>query len=363
MAMFQEAEKSEKGQISVKTTTIHTIGSELEEAHTEIKKAREAKPNNSTTTTDRMETMEENIKTIMEAVTSMTKSKTWAQVAAANADTPNTHLEMAKRERLEKAKGELAKTEIILNFRNATTNMKKQVEETPEKELTKIVQEHVNCNMETPIQLRSIRKLTKQTLKIQCNHESETKALQNIKWEDMEGASIVKPTYGVVVHGVSKSDINPTDQSDAKAALETNNNIKVNRVAPLIKKPRNPEAPTQSIIIFTENPKEGNDLICEGLRVEGRYYAAERYAPQCQIKQCFKCQGYGHKAEMCTKKPRCGKCAQEHETRQCDRRETKCAHCEGPHAAWHHECPHRQKENKRLEVLRATIPPMFAINL
>ena len=88
---------------------------------------------------------------------------------------------MIKRERLEKAKRELIKTEIILNFRNATTNMKKQVEETPEKELTKIVQEHVNCNMETPIQLRSIRKLTKQTLKIQCNHESETKALQNIK--------------------------------------------------------------------------------------------------------------------------------------------------------------------------------------
>src|SRR5436309_15717632 len=184
MAMFQEAEKSEKGQISVKTTTIHTIGSELEKAHTEIKKAREDKPNNSTTTTDRIETMEENIKTIMEAVTSMTKSKTWAQVAAANADTPNTHLEMAKRERLEKAKGELAKTEIILNFRNATANMKKQVEEIPAKELTKIVQEHVNCNMETPIQLRSIRKLTQQTLKIKCKHDSEKKALHALKWDE-----------------------------------------------------------------------------------------------------------------------------------------------------------------------------------
>src|SRR5436305_11735596 len=160
----------------------------------------------------------------------------------------------------------------------------------------------------------------------------------------MKGASIVKPTYGVVVHGVSKSDINPTDQSDAKAALETNNNINVNRVAPLIKKPRNSEAPTQSIIIFTENSKEGNDLICEGLRVEDRYYAAERYASQCQIKQCFKCQEYGHKAEMCTKKPRCEKCAQKHETRQCDRRKIKCAHCEDSHAAWHHECSHQQKK-------------------
>src|SRR5436305_9190276 len=114
----------------------------------------------------------------------------------------------------------------------------------------------------------------------------------------MKEVSIVKPTYDVVVHEVSKSDINPTDQSDAKAALETNNNIKVNRVTPLIKKLRNSEASTQSIIIFTENSKEGNDLICEGLRVEGRYYAVKRYASQCQIKQCFKCQGYEHKAKM-----------------------------------------------------------------
>src|SRR5436305_15022333 len=115
----------------------------------------------------------------------------------------------------------------------------------------------------------------------------------------MKGVSIVKPTYDVVVHEVSKSDINSTDQSDAKAALEINNNIKVNRVTSLIKKLRNSEAPTQSIIIFTENSKEDNDLICEELHIEGRYYAAERYASQCQIKQCFKCQEYRHKAEMC----------------------------------------------------------------
>src|SRR5436305_15287207 len=98
--------------------------------------------------------------------------------------------------------------------------------------------------MKTLNQLHNIRKLTKQILKIQCNHESEIKALQNIKGEDMKEVSIVKPTYDVVVHEVSKSDINPTDQSDVKVALETNNNIKVNRVASLIKKLRNSEAST-----------------------------------------------------------------------------------------------------------------------
>ena len=130
----------------------------------------------------------------------------------------------------------------------------------------------------------------------------------------MKEASIVKPTYDVVVHEVSKSDINSTDQSDVKVALEINNNIKINRVTSLIKKLRNSKALIQSIIIFTENSKESNDLICEELRVEDRYYAAKRYAPQCQIKQCFKCQKYEHKVKMCTKKSKCKKCIQKHET-------------------------------------------------
>src|SRR5436305_5027187 len=147
----------------------------------------------------------------------------------------------------------------------------------------------------------------------------------------MKEVSIVKPTYNVIVHEVSKSDINLTDQSDVKAALETNNNIKINHVASLIKKLRNSEASTQSIIIFTENSKEVNDLICEELRVKDRYYAVKRYASQCQIKQCFKCQEYEHKAKMCTKKSRCEKCVQKHEIQQCDESETKCVHCEELH--------------------------------
>src|SRR5947199_9628216 len=133
----------------------------------------------------------------------------------------------------------------------------------------------------------------------------------------MKEASIVKPTYDVVVHEVSKSDINSTNQSDIKVALKTNNNIKINRITSFIKKLRNSEASTQSIIIFTENSKEDNDLICEELCVEDRYYAAKRYASQCQIKQCFKCQEYEHKAKMCTKKSRCEKYAQKHEIQQC----------------------------------------------
>ena len=85
----------------------------------------------------------------MKTVIFMMKSKTWAQIAAVNVDTLNTHLKMIKKERLKKAKKELIKTEIIFNFWNIITNMKKQVEEIFKKKLTKIVQKHMNCNMKT----------------------------------------------------------------------------------------------------------------------------------------------------------------------------------------------------------------------
>ena len=129
-----------------------------------------------------------------------------------------------------------------------------------------------------------------------------------------------------------KSDINSIDQNDVKVTLKINNNIKVNHVTSFIKKLRNLKASIQSIIIFTENSKEVNDLICEELRVKDRYYAVKRYASQCQIKQCFKCQEYEHKAKMCTKKSRCEKCAQKHEIQQCNKRKIKCAYYENLHA-------------------------------
>ena len=94
----------------------------------------------------------------------------------------------------------------------------------------------------------------------------------------MKKASIVKLTYDIIIHEALKSDINSTDQSDVKVALKINNNIKINHVTFLIKKLRNSETSIQSIIIFTENSKENNDLICKELRVKDRYYAAEKYA-------------------------------------------------------------------------------------
>ena len=180
--------------------------------------------------------------------------------------------------------------------------------------------------------------------------------------------------YGVVLHGVPIDifDSRTTPQQDMRELIQkTNNNIDVQRVSPLMKKPRNPSAPTQSIIIFTHSPEKANAILTDGIRLEkmndetnemeGRKYYGERYKPQHQIKQCFKCQAYGHKAETCTRTTTCGRCAEEHETRVCtaSAEVNKCTHCNGGHPAWHFDCPRRHKEHEKLKVLIDAVPMLF----
>ena len=133
--------------------------------------------------------------------------------------------------------------------------------------------------------------------------------------------------------------------------------VSVERVMPLRKRPRNPNAPTQSIVIFFKRPKDADDCIEMGMHIEHKHYAvAVRYTPQCQIKQCFKCQAYGHKASVCTRNARCGKCAQEHETRECQSETIQCANCKGSHHAWFHECSTRLQVKEQGETLRSHLP-------
>jgi len=98
------------------------------------------------------------------------------------------------------------------------------------------------------------------------------------------------------VNGVSKQDIDfeHDTSKEIKSKIEQSNpeTIKVTRVAQLRKHTKNSGASTYSIIVYDADPKEANECITYGIYVEHRRYAADRYAPQCQIKQCFNCQGY-----------------------------------------------------------------------
>jgi hypothetical protein len=95
-----------------------------------------------------------------------TRSKTWAQVVAEG----SAHAELAKRERMEKAKTARAKTEVISNLRNSSDEIKDQIESLPDKALTEIFQEHIleeaKLENNTPIKIHGAKKLTKHSIKI-----------------------------------------------------------------------------------------------------------------------------------------------------------------------------------------------------
>ena len=129
---------------------------------------------------------------------------------------------------------------------------------------------------------------------------------------------------------------------------------------PLKKRSHNPEATTHTIVAFTEDLAEANECILYGVYIGNQRHAATRYTPQCQIKQCFNCQGYGHTASACTRKAACGKCSKNHGTKSCDNQETQCAQCQGAHPAWHHECPVRIRERTRLSIMRAELSELFS---
>jgi hypothetical protein len=307
--------------------------------------------------------LEMDIKEIKETLRTMTTNpRTWAEVAAQSDF--NIKAEMAKRERLEAAKRERGKSEILISFQDAPSDMKEKIEHQTDQELRDTIEHHIHKTKETAdMPIQNIQKLSKHTIKIQCRHENDAQALCKVNWNELDSARMIKPMYGVKVDGVAKSDINPqnNDQNEMKEKIENTNNITVARVALLTKKPKNPSAPTHSIVIFTECPNEADNLICSGLKIMGRIHSAKRFVPQAQLKQCYNCQGYGHKAYMCTRQTKCGKCAGDHETRKCEApvNELQCTNCKENHAAWHHECSHRIKEYKRLRILEAAVPPTF----
>jgi len=200
-------------------------------------------------------------------------------------------------------------------------------------------------------------------LKIQCNSEAEKEILADLKWEEfIQGAKQVKPSYGLVIHGVSKKDLDITNLTEVKKQLEEKNDITISKATPLLKQPRNPSAPTHSIVIFTETPMQANKCLEDGILIDYRRYPATRFVPQYQIIQCFKCYRYGHRADSCDQQlSSCGKCSKNHRTKECSSNNEAhcCILCKGPHPAWSHECSRRQKEIDRLKLLRATIPDTF----
>ena len=305
---------------------------------------------------------------IVKAQSAATKS--YAQVASTIPLPLRAQKQIQIREHKQKLHEERVKYQVTLTASAATEEVKKSLATLSPKELTQRCQHAIKHANNNAI-LNGVRPLPNNNLRLHCRTEEEAQQLQRIDWSKaFDGLTPHKPQYGIVVHSVSKEEINfeTTSQNaiiDKLQKFNSTRDIRITKVKPLRRKPRliNNEgqiSTNQSIVIFTDDKEAANRCIYRGIHVNYSHHDAERYTPQLQITQCYNCTAYGHRATHSkSTKPKCSKCGQNHVTDKCESTEVKCGQCERAHESYHRECPVRQAERRRLFELKFQTSPYF----
>jgi hypothetical protein len=199
--------------------------------------------------------------------------------------------------------------------------------------------------------------------------EADTLKSTEEEWVKVLGttARVIKPSYGVIVHGVrtDKESIDTDNQERAIEKIESENAVlhegaKVTYVGWLTKEGRKKAA--SSLVVEFTTKYHANRVIREGLVLNAIHHDCVLYDRSCRLKQCYRCHEYGHIGPQCDAEERCGYCAGAHNTKECIARDAdpkpapKCVLCKGQHTAWSNACPRRRREQARIEQARKTRP-------
>ncbi|OKP12961.1 hypothetical protein PENSUB_1343 [Penicillium subrubescens] len=190
--------------------------------------------------------------------------------------------------------------------------------------------------------------------------EAEIMRIHREKWAKglCKKAFVYMPTWGVVVH-----DVNVRSPGINRASEE----IPQDRV---IK-----DLSLRTAITGAKQTCEmpANVAIDKGVLWDCDSLKAILYDRAARVRQCFNCQQYGHIGSTCANTVKCVYCAEGYQSRDCPRKdsstlESKCANCEGAHAAWSTECEARRQEvDKVAELSRHRgryhhVPALYSIN-
>ena len=81
------------------------------------------------------------------------------------------------------------------------------------------------------------------------------------------------------------------------------------------------------------------DVVKNKIRFCNQRYIVEEFKRKSRVIKCSKCQGWGHIHRYCKNPPKCGKCAENHESKTCTiTAGFKCAHCKKDHQAGSFDC-------------------------
>ena len=338
---------------------------------------------------DRLDTIEAKIDKILKKVEE--PPKTYAEAAHRAADRPTTpirnrstraqtpslppsspainrtqEIQQRNLQRKVQQRREQNKLEVVLTTQEMEADMKEHIRQQSHAEITAKLQQNVESQMKDnfPI-IRGVVKLKSQDIRIHCKTEEEAKQLRGLKWNTAyDGLTVHQPKYGLMIPGIPTDLIDPNDLKNPEFARQLEhqnkeNGIQIVGMKPLRRKHKN-NAQYFSLVAFLTNPEAADQCIKHGFYINHQRFYPEKYAPQFQLIQCYKCQKYGHHATSCRSLHEiCAKCGEHHPTSQCHSETHKCAGCKGEHPAWHHDCPNRINAIQNLTTRKREAPSYF----
>jgi hypothetical protein len=184
-------------------------------------------------------------------------------------------------------------------------------------------------------------------------------------------AFVYMPTWGVVVHDVN---VRSPGINRASEEIPQDRVIKDLLAANSHNWGEADMRKSGSLIVEFTSPVPANVAIDKGVLWDCDSLKAILYDRAARVRQCFNCQQYGHIGSTCANTVKCVYCAEGYQSRDCPRKdsstlESKCANCEGAHAAWSTECEARRQEvDKVAELSRHRgryhhVPALYSINL
>ncbi|KAK8097336.1 hypothetical protein PG999_013280 [Apiospora kogelbergensis] len=170
-------------------------------------------------------------------------------------------------------------------------------------------------------------------------------------------AKVVVPTFGVVIHGLPTSTFSQNQLPEKAQQLKALNagliqDSTITYMGWLTKE--GATKPISSLVVEFSHPGPANKLILSGCVWSNETHPVERYDKACRIKQCLRCQKYGHITTQCAAaRDICGFCSDPHNTRKYPVRTVrgppKCSNCRHQHPAWNPKCDYRKRERQRVQ--------------
>lgn len=195
--------------------------------------------------------------------------------------------------------------------------------------------------------------------------QAQTSLQEGDVWRNILGvsASPAQILHPVLVHGVRIANVDTRDPNMPKKIQSENKNLhgslQIVKLAWLKKNIEEGKAHS-SLIVYAKDTASANKMIQKGLVIDYALHNSELYHSDFYIKQCFKCQAYGHIAPHCGRSEKCGKCASSHATQACtENNRKKCGNCGRNHASWSGQCTIRIAAKAKAAVAKQAAPSLY----